>query len=267
MRRLRGATSLGPMRSSTTPESHVQKQRSLGKRSRRPRHEAPKVWHNPDVVTTPAGRGSPAGAASGASASRGHVTRRSAEGARGHADGHAGGVGAPRSGDAASLEHAKTERAPGRSQRIVAVATGPRDPVALERERLIARLCAAEGRPAITRAADAVLEAGHELPADDQSVQLQLLEHSKEEHVEAALGRLAIILAVEPCKRPTVLESRLRRLEQFADEPSTREAARRLFRQVTGRAADPARGAPSGPHDAPATLRSESVASDAPDSD
>lgn len=124
-----------------------------------------------------------------------------------------------------------------RPQRIVTKTSGPADPKALERDRLLARLARAEGRPAISRAADAILAAGFELPADDQAIQLQLLEHSKEEHVEAALGRLAEILCSEPCERQTVLESRVRRLEAYADEPTTRNAARRLWRQVTGRAA------------------------------
>lgn len=224
----------------------MQKQRSLGKRSRRPRHEAPKVWHNPDVVTTPGSRGPSQSDGTSAKSGRGGDGR--APGSRVGAS-SAIAAGVTRRSGAASDDHGeKAQGERSRSPRIVAAATGASDPVALERERLVARLTSAEGRPAITRAADAILAAGHTLPEDDQTVQLQLLEHSKEEYVEAALERLAHILASEPCKRQTVLESRLRRLEQFADEPTTREAARRLWRQVTGRTSADA---------GPATLRSE----------
>jgi hypothetical protein len=246
----------------------------LNKRGRRPRHEAPKVWHNPDVVT------GPVGGSDGARRGAGSSSRPDARSARGGADGapHPGEVtrrsvdaasrrGDPgRRGDDGAVATAPTERAPHRAQRIVTVSAGPTDPAILELERLVARLTAAEGRPAITRAADAILAAGHALPDDDQSVQLQLLEHSKEDYVERALSNLARILAAEPCKRPTVLQSRLRRLEQFADEPTTREAARRLWRQVTGRssAEGPTPTPPKVAVDAapPATLGPETLRSE-----
>jgi hypothetical protein len=61
-----------------------------------------------------------------------------------------------------------------------------------------------------------------------------MLEHSREAYVQTAIEKLAAILAVEPCKRQTVLESRLRRLEEFADEAETRSAARDLRRKVSG---------------------------------
>jgi hypothetical protein len=111
----------------------------------------------------------------------------------------------------------------------------PTDPKVLERERLLGRLVTAEGRPAITRAADAFVAAGFELP-EEQGVLLQMLEHSRESYVQSAIDKLATILTAEPCKRLTVLESRLRRLEEFADEPDLRASARDLRRQVTGRA-------------------------------
>ena len=152
-----------------------------------------------------------------------------------------------------AMPEAKAEQVAQRPQRIIAAASGPTDPKAMERERLLARLSGAEGRPAITRAADALLAAGFELPGDDQAIQLQLLEHSKEERVEAAIDRLTEILGAEPCKRQTVLESRLRRLEAYADEPSTRNAARRLWRKVTGRAANDEPSAPVAPERASET--------------
>ena len=45
-------------------------------------------------------------------------------------------------------------------------------------------------------------------------------------------------------RRKAILESRLRRIEEYADDPATRSAAERLRRKVTGRGEAPAaRGA------------------------
>ena len=49
-----------------------------------------------------------------------------------------------------------------------------------------------------------------------------------------AIEALSGILAGELPKRRAVLESRLRRIEEFAEEPSTREAATRLRRNLGG---------------------------------
>jgi hypothetical protein len=70
------------------------------------------------------------------------------------------------------------------------------------------------------------------LPQDDQMTALQLLEHPDETRVQAALSNLAQILDKEPAKRATVLDSRLRRLEEFADEQATRQAAAELRKRV-----------------------------------
>jgi hypothetical protein len=188
----------------------VQKQHRVGKRGRRIKNEPPKVWHNPDVVMGPRGRASKAGAEKSDSVD-----------------------GAP-----PPSPPSQPVIAPPKRRGIVPVASRETDPKVLERERLVARLVAAEGRPAITRAADAILGAGFELP-EDQTIFLQMLEHSREEYVQGAIDKLGRILTVEPCKRQTVLDSRLRRLEEFADEPETRSAARELRRQVTGRTSVP----------------------------
>lgn len=189
----------------------MQKQRNLAKRVRRQRHEPPKVWHNPDVV------GASRAGASRPGSSPATETRAVAPGA------------------GAAIEVSR----PARPQRIVALVSAPIDAKTAERDRLLARLAVAEGRTAISRAADAFAAAGFDLPDDDQAVQLQLLEHTRDDHVEAALAKLSLILAGEPCKRQAVLESRLRRLEEFAEEPTLRDAARRLRRQVTGRLSEP----------------------------
>lgn len=187
----------------------MQKQHRVGKRGgRRPRQEPPKVWHNPDVVMGPQKRAAKTADAAPAPAPT------------------ASGRGVPQ-------PPPSSKSSASRAQRIVSAASPTTDPKVLERERLLARLVSAEGRPAITRAADAVVEAGFELP-DDQGVQLQMLEHSREAYVQSAIEKLAAILALEPCKRQTVLESRLRRLEEFADEQETRSAARDLRRKVSG---------------------------------
>jgi hypothetical protein len=82
---------------------------------------------------------------------------------------------------------------------------------------------------------------------EEQDVYLQLLEHAREEHVRSAIDKLDSILAGELPKRRAVLESRLRRIEQFAEDEETREAAARLRRRVSGRAPAPAPSAPSSP--------------------
>lgn len=179
----------------------------MARRMRRPRHEAPKVWHNPDLVQGP---------------------KR----------------GDDRNGDRRKVDaSAKDGRADGaptsepRANRVVARAAAPLEPKAAERERLIARLLAAEGRVAISRACNELLGSEHQLP-DDQNLYLQVLEHNDEGRVAWAIERLTEILSRESCKRHAVLDSRLRRLEEFADETTTREAAQRLRRQIHGRSAD-----------------------------
>ncbi|MFO0614438.1 MAG: hypothetical protein U0414_17775 [Polyangiaceae bacterium] len=231
----------------------MQKQHRGGKRGPKPRNEPPKVWHNPDVVVGPRVSSD----RSNAERPRLVVTQvdGASEGKRRRGGGRDRGpasspfvdrapaasppprgrsappVTEPPSSRQDGLDGAKSEP---RSQRKVAAAQPPTDPKVLERERLLDRLVSAEGRPAITRAADAFVAAGFELP-DEQGVQLQMLEHSREAYVQSAIDKLSTILAAEPCKRLTVLESRLRRLEEFADEPDLRASARDLRRQVTGR--------------------------------
>ena len=98
-------------------------------------------------------------------------------------------------------------------------------------QRLLTRLLSSEGRGAITHAANALLDAGVEFPLE-QSVQLQLLEHADERRAESAVAALSRLLAREtPIKRP-VLEQRLRRLEEYAEDARTRDAAATLRRAL-----------------------------------
>ncbi len=117
--------------------------------------------------------------------------------------------------------------------RIVGGPTGTTDPQELERERLLDRVLAAEGRPSITNAVNAFLDAGFEFPRSQQ-VWLQLLEHKDEERVVEAIAQLTEILDEEEAERRAVLESRLRRIEEYADEPTTKEAAASLRRLLYG---------------------------------
>lgn len=135
----------------------------------------------------------------------------------------------------AAAANAKKSDAPAapvrRTARIVQLDGKPVGEKELERRRLLQRLLGCEGRSAISQAAEAYLNAGFEFP-DDQEVQLQLLEHFNEDRALSAINALqAIVLREAPKKRP-VFEQRLRRLEEYADELSTREAAATLRRSI-----------------------------------
>lgn len=100
-----------------------------------------------------------------------------------------------------------------------------------ERDKLLERLLAAAGRTAVSRAVDDLRRAGFEIP-DEQETQLQVLEHADEERVREALLVLGRLLESESPARRTVLESRLRRIEECADEASTRELAAAVRRKT-----------------------------------
>ncbi len=132
----------------------------------------------------------------------------------------------------------KGETARRAGARIVGGPTGPTDPREIEREDLLDRLLRVEGRPSITNAANAFVEAGFEFP-HTQQVWLQLLEHKDEERVAQAIEQLTVIVADEPLERRAVLESRLRRIEEYADESATKEAAAGLRRMLSTAKAEP----------------------------
>ncbi len=122
----------------------------------------------------------------------------------------------------------------GKPGRIVLAPPPQADPRAQDRQRLLGKLLHAEGRPAITKAANEFFKQGFTLP-QEQDVYLQLLEHTSEERVREAIAALATILLSEVPKRRPVLQSRLRRIEEYAEDGATRTAASELWRQVTGR--------------------------------
>ena len=135
---------------------------------------------------------------------------------------------------AAAPESAPTAApAPRRAARIVAVLSRSDDAGRVERERLLARFMASQGRAMISRAADDCRRAGVEFP-HEQAVQLQLLEHVDESLARTAIAALGLILAAEPPAKRPILEQRLRRLEDAADEEATRSAAAELRRALRG---------------------------------
>lgn len=117
------------------------------------------------------------------------------------------------------------------SPKIVTPRPPSTDPGVLERDRMVGALLGALDRASITRATEALLAAGHEIP-ESQEAHLQVLEHTDEARVRASLRALDAILAREPAKRRPVLEQRLKRIEELADEPATREAATALRRKL-----------------------------------
>ena len=125
----------------------------------------------------------------------------------------------------------RREDAPRRAARIVRPSGVQLDPNERERQRLLARLLASDGRVAISRAVNEYLEGGFELP-EDQAVQLQMLEHFDEARALEGLSTMQRLLEREvPLKRP-VLDQRLRRLEQYAEDLGTRELAADLRRSL-----------------------------------
>ena len=121
---------------------------------------------------------------------------------------------------------------PRRTVGRVVTATASSDPREIERERLLDRLLNAEGKPSITAAADSYFEAGFEHPLT-QAACLQLLEHRNEVRIRAAIAKLTELLDEEMPSRRAVLDSRLRRIIEFADESDTRESADALRRLLT----------------------------------
>jgi hypothetical protein len=98
-------------------------------------------------------------------------------------------------------------------------------------QRLLERLMRSQGRVAISRAADDLWESKFIAPRL-QEVQIQLLEHQNEHRARDAVFIMAELLQREsPVQRP-ILDQRLRRLEEFAEDPITRDAARALRRSM-----------------------------------
>lgn len=212
-----------------------------------------KVWHNPEISSRRGERGvAPLPAPS-------LEDRRTVNAHRAALE----ALFAPKKDDGDGKVAKAIEAATGKPGRIVLAPPPQADPRAQDRQRLLGKLLAAEGRPAITKAANEFFKQGFTLP-QEQDVYLQLLEHSKEERVREAIAALASILLGELPKRRAVLESRLRRIEEYAEDEATRTAAAELRRQVTGRGvASSAKGAAPGQAPPPPAPEAEARAEDA----
>jgi hypothetical protein len=206
---------------------------------RRIRKDETKVWHNPEINAFSRRNGN------GSMPSR--PSRESAEERRDATQHRAAleALFAPRRDP--NTEGEGQAKANGRSSRdgsakvtgrIVLPPPPQSDPRTAERQRLLSKLLLAQGRPNVSKAADEFVRAGFTFP-DDQDVHLQLLEHLDEEHVRSAIDALSALLVGELPKRRAVLDSRLRRIEEFAEDVATREAAARLRRTVNGRSGPP----------------------------
>jgi hypothetical protein len=199
---------------------------------RRTRKDATKVWHNPDLNTF-SRRGGNGGVARVATESP--EDRRSASQHRAALEALFAPKRDPEPDRPADARNGTPSKPGGR---IVLAPPPQTDSRGAERQKLLQRLLVAEGRPSVTKAADELVKAGFSLP-EEQDVCLKLLEHAREDQVRAAIAALDTILAGELPKRRAVLESRLRRIEEFAEEPETRAAAEQLRRRVSGRPAAP----------------------------
>jgi hypothetical protein len=120
---------------------------------------------------------------------------------------------------------------PRRAARIITLGGGAQDERRLEQQRLLARLLSCEGRGAISRAADEFLRCGFELP-EEQEVHLQLLEHFDESRARESLLTMTRLLKEQPPIKRPVLDRRLRRMEEYADEAATRTLAADLRRAI-----------------------------------
>jgi hypothetical protein len=94
-------------------------------------------------------------------------------------------------------------------------------------------LLSSDGRGAISRAADDFRRAGFDFPTE-QAVQLQLLEHWDEALARSAIDALREIVRREPPLKRPIFDQRLRRLEDAAEDASTRHAASELRRVLRG---------------------------------
>lgn len=118
-----------------------------------------------------------------------------------------------------------------REARIVQRKEDEIDDTERTRRRLLSRYLAAEGRAAITHAADAYFGGGFTLPKE-QEVQLKLLEHFDEARAVEAVSVLTLLIEEDDPIQLPVLRQRLRRLEEHADDLNLRSAATQLRRRL-----------------------------------
>lgn len=105
------------------------------------------------------------------------------------------------------------------------------DDLELKRQRLLERLVASEGRGAISKLADELAHHNWECP-EEQAVQIQLLEHVDERRASAAIDVMTRLLSTQPPIKRPILDQRLRRLEEGADDQEVRRKAAALRRTL-----------------------------------
>jgi len=110
--------------------------------------------------------------------------------------------------------------------KIVATTPLVTDPA---KERLVGRLLAAEGSRAVALATEALESAGFAVP-QDHDVSLRMLEHPDEARVREAIVALASLVEAGKARRRAVLDARLKRIEEHAEEADTKDAAATLRR-------------------------------------
>ncbi len=133
--------------------------------------------------------------------------------------------------EAGASETPRPEGVRRRAVRIVKLTDSVLTPAGNREQQLLDRLVRSQGRGAISRAADDLWDGKFVAPRR-QEVQIQLLEHENEHRARDAVFVMAELLQKEaPIKRP-VLDQRLRRLEQSAEDPITRDAAGALRRSM-----------------------------------
>jgi hypothetical protein len=132
----------------------------------------------------------------------------------------------------AELDPAELEaRRKRREARIVVRKEDEIDDTEKTRRRLLSRYLAAEGRVAVTKAANEYSAAGFDFPRE-QEAQLKLLEHFDEAKAEQAVIVLRELLEDEAANQLPLFRQRLRRLEDHAESPELRELAGQLRRSL-----------------------------------
>ena len=118
-----------------------------------------------------------------------------------------------------------------RAARIIQSAPTQLDDRERMRLRLLERLALTEGRHAISKVANELWANELSVP-NEQHLQVQLLEHFDEARARDAIAALTELLKKEPPIKRPVLDQRLRRLEENAEEPLTRKVAEALRRMI-----------------------------------
>jgi hypothetical protein len=106
-----------------------------------------------------------------------------------------------------------------------------KDPDREQRQKLLGKLRDAEGRDAITRAADAFIGKFGKLP-DDYELLTKCLGHKNDDRVRETLDRLIVLVARDKPRRTRTLVAQLRFIEDTHGDPEIRAHAGRVRGQL-----------------------------------